>query len=186
MATDACTSVASLSHVTPLLTERPRRGYSPRALDFAKQARCAELDGERVLALLYSIDSSHKRLDLTVEALTLGKETVPTAIILMDEKGQSMHRVGFDAFVRRGQAYTKHLIIDTDSVTYLAIALDPRFKDGALQQTNAVQAPIPLIGPGGAVMIANGTEQKRNMPLGTRGKVRVHAEPKAQVMVEDL
>lgn len=149
----------------------------PRAAQFAELARCVQVGNGITAAAAFQVEPEQLPVVLTVEVVGSSEGTLPAAVTLLDHDGGVLAQHDFSEFVQRGGNYSLRFHITSAQADLLLIAPDPGHVGLVRRITGGRYAPVMILTPGGVAAIANGVEDRRELPLDAAGALRVYAHP---------
>lgn len=178
------------SNWTQLLATAP---YTPTpdhpeapSLEFADHARCLGPPAlpARSSVVLYDLRALGRPAELEVSLPIAAGGTLAGAVDLLDNDFHLVRRRGFDAFTRRGAAYTLTVFLRGDRSRYLALMPDLSYVGKQVTSIGSQGSIVPITTIYVTFMLAQGRETKVSIPLMAGGQVDVtvqsSVQPKAQ------
>lgn len=166
-------SWAQLQLITPFMATKSQPEALPQ--EFAKHAQClgAPVLPTRSTVELYDLRRLGQPAQLEVSLPIAAGGTLAGAVELLDSDFHVLQRRGFDAFTRRGDAYTLTVFLRDGIPHYLALMPDQAFVGKQVASIGSQGSVVPVSAGYVTFMLARGHETKVSIPLMAGGQVGV-------------
>lgn len=143
--------------------------------EFADHAGCLGPPAlpARGSVLLYDLRTLGRPAELQVNLLIETGGTMAGSVDLLDGDFHVVRHQGFDAFIRRGGAYTLAVFLHGDRPRYLALTPDSAFVGKQLASIGSQGSAVPVSTMYGSFIVASGEETHHSIPLMAGGLVGV-------------
>lgn len=154
--------------------------------EFADRARCVGPPAlpARSSVVLYDLRTLGRPAELEISLPIAAGGTLAGAVDLLDKDFHVVQRQGFDAFTRRGTAYTLTVFLRDDGPRYLALMPDLSYVGKQVTSIGSRGAVVPVTTMYVTFMLAQGRETKVSIPLMAGGQVGVTVQSSGQAKAE--
>jgi hypothetical protein len=146
-----------------------------QSAEFAEHSACLGPPAmpARTSVILYDLSGVARPVQLKVKLPVSIGGTLAGSVDVLDAGFHLLEHHGFGEFIRRGEAYTLPVFLRDGESRYLSVSPDAAFV-GSEVKTIGSQGQISPISSGyGTVMVVNGWEVTRTIPLMAGGKISV-------------
>lgn len=170
----ACASGWTQLPATAPYAPTPDHPVAP-TLEFADHASCLGPPAlpARTSVVLYDLHTLGRPAALEISLPIAAGGTLAGAVDLLDNDFHVMQRRGFDAFTRRGTAYTLTVFLRDDGPRYLALMPDLSYVGKQVTSIGSQGAIVPITTVYVSFLLAEGKETKVDIPLMAGGQVGV-------------
>lgn len=143
--------------------------------EFAERSTCLGPPAlpTRTSVMLYDVGATTRPAQLAIRLPVSSGGTLAGAVDVLDTDFHLLKHHGFGEFTRRGAAYTLPVFLRDGSARYLVISPDAAFVGMQVKTIGSQSETTPIATGYGAIMIVNGKEITRTIPLMDGGKVSV-------------
>lgn len=176
LSNDCATSLAALQAL-PLPAAMPIKDAGKASVNvvFPEVAHCVEIDSGRTAAAIWSLQDAPLPSIIRIEALASDAATLAPRAVLLDADFRPLYERGFDAFSRRGHAFTLDLFLNPGNTPARYLLLTPDAQWVGRQDTiisGQTQSTAILVGTS-AVPYHYGTERTSVRHLADTGRLRI-------------
>ncbi len=162
----------------PLLPVTPER-KKIAFMDFADVGQCLSNGSGKIAVALFDLRMVRPPALAGITIQANSAATLATAVTLLDSHRESIRRIGFSEFVRRGDTFTLDVFVNTSDrdAAYLLLTPDAAWvgkSDVSIRGGfSTVVVPVGL----GIVAFNNGFEARSTRQLTDAGKLRIELTP---------